>query len=158
MEKFSIPPDQDGYTVEDGIETISVALDGGLSRSRADIIGAAATVSVKWTLDPNNYLYIRSFYKGTTRSGAEPFLLDLLYNVPTLTECVCKFIPGTFKLIEQTGLTYVVAATLEVVSVEDDLDEMTSYALMMGIYGDESISFMNELGELVNIDLPAIDP
>jgi hypothetical protein len=112
MDVFPYPPDQDGYNVTDGPETISVDLDGGAPFVRRDQLGTYATVICQWTLGPVEFAAVRTFYKTTTVSGSLPFLIDLIVDSPALTRHKAYFKPSTFKLNSQSGLTYVVGATL----------------------------------------------
>ena len=110
-----IPPDQNGYAFTDGKEVLSVQLDGGASRYRKDILNANVNVTVQWTVDRDQYNFLRVFYKKRTESGSLPFMIDLYLDDPyTLTTHVAHFVPGTFGLKSQKGLSFVVGATLEV--------------------------------------------
>lgn len=154
MEKFVIPPLQETYSVTDGNEVISVILDGGLSRSRADILNAASTVQVSWNFDREEYRYFRAFFSVISRKTAEPFLIDLYMNAPELTEHEAKFIPGTVSLSGQRGLEFTVSATLEVKPNADDFEYELSLVVIIGVYGDEAPFFLNELEQLLNVQMP----
>lgn len=110
-----LPPDQSGYAAKFGHTVVSTALDGGASRYRADQQGASFTVDVHWTLDKRNYEYICAFYRTAIAFGSQPFLLPLyLDSTDLLVPYTVHFVPDTFGLISQTGQTFVVGATLEV--------------------------------------------
>jgi hypothetical protein len=113
LPKLYLTPDSNSYGVKDGKEVISVQLDGGASRFRRDVVGASSTISVKWTVDADGYRTLRDFYE-SIGNGAEPFLIDLIWEDADLTEHEAHIIPGTFKLDSQEGRTYVVSADLEV--------------------------------------------
>lgn len=113
LPKLFITPDSDSYSVVDGKEVLGVQLDGGAGRYRRDIVGASSTITVKWTTDAEGYLTLRDFYDSTGK-GANPFLIDLIWEAPELTEHQAHFIPGSFKLDGQEGRTYIVSAELEV--------------------------------------------
>lgn len=156
MEKFIIPPDQDGYSVTDGNETVSTILDGGLSRTRRDILGASSLVTTVWTLGREDYRYIRAFYRGVTGKGAEPFLIDLLLDFPTLTEHKAKFVVGSMALTQQDGLKFEVTAQLEVEPLPADDDFDRAYAMIYGVYGFEEWDLVyNQFNHLVNEVMPA---
>lgn len=116
LPKLAIPPDQDSYEAAPGSEVLSVKLDGGVSRSRRDFIGAAAGFRVQWTLTPTEYQYLDSFFKHI-KNGSLPFLIDLILDGPVMLEYTAKFVPGSYKLAKQSGLTYIVSAELEVASL-----------------------------------------
>lgn len=154
MDKFIIPPDQSGYSVTDGTETLSVSLDGGAARYRKDILNSSSQVSVQWTLSREQYDYFRVFYKLVTVSGALPFLLDLYVDESfELTEHECHFVPGTVGLKSQAGLTFVVGATLEIKPVpisESTIDQ----AAMYGLFGDQWATYEDLVDLIVNTYTP----
>lgn len=159
LTKCNLAPEKQGYTHQDGNEVISVALDGGLSRTRKDKINAAMTVSVQWSCDKITYNYMRSFYRGVTESGALPFLIDLLIDdACTLTEVEARFVPGTFRLASHSGINYIITATLEIKSPVGSgniaywLNEfnMNDYNAMF--YEDELNTVVNTI---LPVDLPA---
>ena len=83
LTKFAIAPNQSGYAVKDGKETLSVKLGGGASRYRRDVQNAASIVSVQWTMNKGEYRYFRAFYNSVTISGSTPFLIDLMEKLHT---------------------------------------------------------------------------
>lgn len=114
MEKFLIPPDEEGYSFSKGQEVIAIALKGGISSYRKDIKNASSRLSVQWTLDREGYKYFNLFFGLSINNGADPFLIDLLMDSYELTEHVVYFIPGTRKLAKTSGFTFIVEAELEV--------------------------------------------
>lgn len=108
-----LPPDQNSYQVQDGQTTIAVKLDGGGSRVRSDQLGAAFTITCQWTLNLKNFNYIRAFYRTSVNFGALPFFLALMLDSGGMQTYLCRFMPGTFNLVSQSGATWVVGATLE---------------------------------------------
>jgi hypothetical protein len=154
MYKLILPPDQSGYSVTDGSEVIRQQLDGGLGRYRADILNASREVNCQWTVGPDEYRYLRAFYN---TNKALAFSIDLYLDEPELTEHVAHFVPDSFSLSSQSGLTFVVNARLEVEPIDNsEYDE--SLILMVDTYGgfEEAIEFMNGLEKLTNYDLPKI--
>lgn len=157
LTKLTIPPDQSGYSVTDGTEVISVKLDGGASRFRRDVLNAASRVTVQWSVTPDNFRYLRAFYRSVTAQGSTPFLIDLLLDEPELTEHQAYFIPGTMRLQSQRGLQYVVAAELE---VAPDLPDSEYDAILVTLYNEyggseQALLMLNQLEQLTNVDLPA---
>lgn len=151
--KFNIPPDQNGYSVQDPDDVLSVKLDGGLSRTRKIIDNATSLVTVTWTLEVTDYEYLRNFY---LVNKALPFEIDLLLDTYVLTEHTCKFVPNTMKLTNQSGLTFVCSATLEVKPLVFDLAYIESQLMIVGEYGSEAaaIEIINQLNQLANVDFP----
>ena len=80
-----IPPDQASYSVTDGKEVVATQLDGGAARYRRDILGATSRVAVQWTIGPDSYRYLRSFYRAVTVGGSNPFNIGLLLDEPEIT-------------------------------------------------------------------------
>ena len=135
--KLGIPPDRTGYKVKQGNGAVAIQLDGGAPRVRGDKLGVVSTVDVQWTVNESDFDYLMAF----SRSGAGangvpctlPFLIDLvgIDNAEVGTYMVW-FVPNTFGLISQAGLTYIVGAQLWVVpntpSNADDLQTMGKYS------------------------------
>lgn len=113
-DKLLLPPDRAGYNFEDFSSVVSVRLDGGPSRTRADMLGGDPTVSVQWTLSRANFDVLLAFYQTNTVYGSAPFYLDLYLENSELAEYECHFVPGSFRLQSQRAHTFVVGATLEV--------------------------------------------
>lgn len=156
VQKLVLPPDQSGYAVTDGEEVLRQQLDGGRGRYRRDIINSSSMVNVQWSVGPENYQYLRSFYKVLSRTS-EPFKIDLYVDSPVLTEHDANFVPNTMRLLSQSGLTFVVGCQLEIMPI--DTEEFDNSLLeLVGIYGSpEQVQLiLNGLEKLVNVDLPGI--
>lgn len=148
-------PDSNGYRIIDGNEIVnSGPLEGGASRSRADVIGAAATCDVQWTCGPTRYTYIRAFFR-TLHKGADTFQINLIFEGALPELYTCKFVPATFGTVSQIGLTYVVGATLEVTPLIIDPAGDQSFVDVYGAYGDSYTYIFNALNQLVNVTFPA---
>lgn len=154
MTKFIIPPDNSAYSVTDGKEVVATQLDGGAARYRRDIIGATSTVAVSWILGRDEYLYLRSFYRGITGKGAVPFLIDLILDDYELTEHKAYFIPGSMQLTQQKGLTHWVSAQLEVVPNEDT--DKGDFAYIYNALGSSWKLWLDKLDVIVNKDWPEV--
>lgn len=114
MAKFPRPPDQDNFSVTRGASTISVQLHGGAPRVRKDQIGTYSRVSCQWTCGREEYTEIQDFFDITLDEGSLPFTIDLYMKTGMqLTEHKAFFVPGTFKLAEQRGHTFIVQAELD---------------------------------------------
>ncbi len=158
LTKFIIPPENSAYSVTDGKEVVATQLDGGASRYRRDILGATSTVNVSWILGPDEYKYLRSFYRALTLKGAKPFLIDLILDEPTFTEHKSYFIPGSMQLTAQKGLTYWISAQLEVAPAEIDYEAEADFAVIYSNFGANWETtfppFDDELNTLINIEIP----
>ena len=150
MNKLTYPPDQDGYTVKDGEEVLSVALDGGLPRFRKDILNSASELSVRWTLSQSGYRYLRAFYNTATFSGSIPFLVDLIIDAPELTEHTAYFIPKSMRLTNQKGLSYIVQASLVIEPQTVDHIFNSGFMVLFDAYGDDWASYLNPFEVLGN--------
>jgi hypothetical protein len=109
-----LPPDQASYAFTPVASSVATQLDGGASRFRADQLGAAIVFTVQWTLDAFNYAYLLAFFRTAITYGSDPFSLDLILDSGVPQTYTCHFMPGTFNLVSQSGNTYIVGATLEI--------------------------------------------
>jgi hypothetical protein len=123
LPKLTIPPDQDNYSVIEFENVVSVKLDGGSSRFRLDKTSSIGKATVQWTVNEENYRYLRDFYR-LTKNGALTFLIDLLYDTPYLTELEAKFVPDSFKLARQQGKSFTVTAELEIKPPPVDIEAL----------------------------------
>lgn len=127
---FSLPPDQAGYTTSDNLSVVSTQLDGGMSRSRADIAGASSLVNVQWTTDKDGFHYTRIFYRAVAKEGAVPFYIPLYLDFEDVRVYLATFVPGSLKLASTQGLSFVLTAQLEVQQIpydQSDLDFLEAY-------------------------------
>lgn len=154
MRTLILAPDQATYDVTDATQVVSVQLDGGMSRTRADIENGTSIVTAEWSIDPAQYQYLRAFYRTASQNASEPFNIDLILDQPGLTTHVATFVAGSMKLASQAGLTYVVTASLEVQPVVQNDDLNNSIMDMFESYGEYSYIVLNELEKFVNFELP----
>lgn len=158
MTKLKLAPDNSNYSVTDGREVLATQLSGGAARYRRDVIGAPSRVTVQWILDREEYRYLRAFYKVVTQSGSEPFLIDLILDVPELTEHTAYFIPESMALTGQKGLSHTVSAQLDVKPL--DMDETAAIDLVnvFNYFGPQWASSFppldDQLNTLMNISIP----
>lgn len=152
MYKLLLTPDADGYSSTDGQDWIRSELDGGVGRYRQDKIGASKSVSVKWTMNPAQYQYWRSFY-ATVGSGT--FLCDLLSEDGTgPAEHECNIIPGSVTLPTQVGFTYVQQAQLEVRPLPRDAAMDLEIMLIFEASGGYPDSWFRALERLTTVSMP----
>lgn len=156
MQKFTIPPDKASYTMKDGQEVLSVQLQGGAARYRRDIANPTARVTANWTMGMDGYLYIRSFFRAAIDNGASPFLMDLILDLPTLTEHKCYFVPNTLTLNSQSGLTYSVSVDLEVYPQNDPIPFAQDYVDVYNEFGNTFRYYEDVLDMLMNTAWPEV--
>lgn len=131
--KLLVQPEAGSYAIEFPDNVLSTKLDGGASRYRRDIVGGSHVIPVTFRLNPEDFNYLLAFYREEAKEGAEPFTIDLFVKEAGLTTCTAHFVKNTFKLSEQSGLTYVVTAQLEVElpydpdQSDDDSDLIDAY-------------------------------
>lgn len=136
MRKLELIPDREGYAVEHPDVVIHTQLSGGMGRYRQDKLGATYQVTAQWTLDPLEYASMVSFYQNITKQGVLPFLIDLVIEDSKLEEYAARFVPLSFRLLEQSGLMYKVGATLTVTPNYKRLDPNADAAgVLLDIYG-----------------------
>lgn len=113
--KLLVRPESSSYNLTFGTEALRTELDGGRGRYRADILGASTMLEgIEWKLDPDKYNYFMAFYRTETKRASLPFTMDLLVDNSELVTCDCNFVPGSVRLSQQSGITYIVSASIEV--------------------------------------------
>lgn len=158
LTKLILRPDNSSYSVTDGKEVVSTALDGGAGRYRRDILGATSSVNVQWVCDREDYHYIRAFYRSLLGKGAKPFLIDLVLDDPLPVEHKAYFVPGSMTLTSQRGLSYIVQAQLEVEPAEIDDVYETFFAAVYSNFGPDwrntFPAFEDSFNVMVNTTIP----
>ena len=111
---YTLPftPDAEGYSFTEDSGVISVTLDGGFPRIRADRAGSVITLSVQWTLTPPEYAEFRQFYEETLLFGSIPFIVQLVIKDNALQPYTVVMDPGSFKVSGSASWRYVVSCTL----------------------------------------------
>lgn len=154
MMKLALSPEASTYSAKPGAETISVALEGGSSRFRRDILGAAAEINCEWRLNEIEHQYFMAFYRSATRHGSLPFAIDLMLDSPWLQEYIAHFVPGSLELAGVAGEARIMRAVLEVLPLAEDEALDGAIVAIYGIYGDQMNDFFADLAELVNVTMP----
>jgi len=156
METFIIPPDQNSYSFSDFPECISVELEGGAPKIRKDIANSFFRLNVQWSLNQDQYNYIRYFYRYVLNSGALPFFLDLYVDDPfELKTHQCQIVPGSFGLANQKGNLFVVKAVLYVKPIEMDQDNQ-EFGVVYAIFGENYLIWCDYLNIFINVTIPEI--
>jgi hypothetical protein len=123
LPELAIPPDSSGFSDQPSDGIVEIQLDGGAPRQRADKIGNLDVVSVRWSVGPNGYNYLRAFYRAVALppNGPTPFILKMPIDTSDPSEeHQCVFQANSFKLASQQGLQWVVQATLYVLPTTVD--------------------------------------
>ena len=136
--KLQVQPESSSYNLNFGQEALRTELEGGLGRYRQDIVGASTKLQgIQFRCDPEQYEYLLAFWRNETKRGAEPFEMDLYLDNADLVECVCHFM-SPITLSQQSGLTFVVSADIEVTrafdpdEATDDVATIAAYNLKVG--------------------------
>lgn len=112
MLKLLLVPDQTNYSASSSVDVVMSKVDGGQPRYRRDVLDAPITVELQFTMDPQEYQYLRAFYNYINK-GADAFLMDLLIETPALREYAVNIKPGSWKLASVKGHSFVVKFTVE---------------------------------------------
>lgn len=111
---LDLRPEQSGYSVNLQNSNIDLALEGGPSKKRGDVLFAPHTVTATWTLKTEEYSPFMGFFRTTLADGAIPFLLNLVTDIGLPTLHKCRTIGGIPRLTKQEGQAYYTSCTLEV--------------------------------------------
>lgn len=114
IEEIKVLPEQGSYSVGFAKNTISTKLDGGRSRFRLTKKKGVSFIDVNYNLNQEDYQYFWAFFNNSTNKGASPFRSYLYMYSADLTLHLCRFVPGSVKLLSQRGNSFVVGARLEV--------------------------------------------
>lgn len=114
LETLPFVPEKASYNYSKTSDVISVQLDGGLSRSRRDIIDNAAYIDCEWFFDSLEFDYFMLFHKVVAGRGAISFQIHLLLDKPELETFTAKFVPNSIQVSEPSSQSYRVTAQLEV--------------------------------------------
>lgn len=151
LPRLLLLPEQNGYSYASPRDVIGIALDGGLSRTRRDIVGSAAIVSVTWFLDLEGYQYLKAFYNGACNRGTSPFTMELLLDQPYLELYTCRFLPNSFQMDKPNGFSRTASARLEVTPIEDAAMDEILYILYEMFYPCPVEDIFSPLSELMNV-------
>lgn len=119
MDTLNLQPDSANYAIAPNGDAISVQLDGGAGAYRLDKLDSAAFVTLTWTTDGDGYNYLMAFWRYSTKKGSLPFLISLVLDYKDAQNYTAYFQKGTFGLQSNSGDTYVIGATLEVIPATD---------------------------------------
>lgn len=147
-------PTEAGYSVRENTgEFLQVTLDGGVPKTRRNIVGAWKAVDCRWIFDVVQLRAFEELYYYFSATGG-PFEIPLVLSGP-LKEYKAVFTPRSKKISNPRGHYYEVTATILV--EPNDFDESTiSKWMLIDEYGslEEAEEVLNLLEKLVNVDLP----
>lgn len=145
-----VPEESYTATFGDGIFRAEVA--SGASRQRLDQIGAPWIVDIALYLDPEDYAYFGSFWRGAIGNGALSFLIDLRLDDSGMREYTAKFIKGSASMSPR-GPNGIVQGQLEVKQIRPNTEFDEAVVMLRRLYGNRSDIVLNKLAILVNEDL-----
>lgn len=112
MNKIELLADASGYSVGDDSGVDESGVPGPALRMRRDKLNNAAEVTVQWTVNSEEYAYLRSVYRYSESNGNPPFLIDLIIHSDVPEEYEAKFARDGLSLLEVSGDTFVVQAQI----------------------------------------------
>lgn len=107
-------PEQGGYRVRRGNDSIAIRLDGGPARVRRDSLGTPHQVSVTFMCTEEEYTGLIGFCRERAQSRTRFFRIPLLIDVPVAVNYRARILDEPEALESTRGLTFLVGATLEV--------------------------------------------
>ena len=152
--KLHLVPVQATYAASIGNDIIRAELDGGSGRYRRDIIGATATVSVRWQCNGLAFQYLQAFYRTTINNGADPFFIDLILDGPEIREYKAHFLPGSLMIASTQGFQYIITANLEAEPLPVDEEYDNALVAAFEAFGRDAVNAGEELDEFTNEHLP----
>tara|TARA_R110002096_G_scaffold236038_2_gene426410 strand:- start:3545 stop:4021 length:477 start_codon:yes stop_codon:yes gene_type:complete len=136
------------YSKSDGIVTIT--LDGGLSKSRKDVIGNASIVSCEWVLNTTQFEEFMLFYNIIAQKGVRPFKAALILDKPSAETFDARFVPDTLVSSAPNELQNYVSASLEVVPVE--LTDQQYADFIKAQYPNSYVTMFNDLAAIIGFN------
>lgn len=121
MLKLLLRPDEQSYTVDEASVALQTDVKGGPNRYRRDVLNQTIKVTVQFTVNPEEYQYLRSFYN-VVNKGVDPFMIDLLVETSELRTHIANIVPGTWRLSKVVGFSFTVRFTLDVQPNDEGID------------------------------------
>jgi len=123
-------PETTSYSTTPSSGIVTVKLDGGLSKSRLDVLGSSSIVSCSWLLTTEEFSQLMAFYHVVGAKGSRVFIADLvIYG--TLQQVECRFVADSLRINSPSFSAVGVSAELEVLEGLLDFTQYYNY----GDYG-----------------------
>lgn len=149
MAKLNIPIERTNYRVEYGDTVRRSNLDGGFSKQRTDIIGAAFVVTANWILNREQHLYLNAFWETDLDFGSRAFTVDMILNHPLPKEYSAIFIEP-LELVSQSGLSYRMASKLEALAPQPN--HTLNQAIIDAYNADPNADLLNIVDNTANVE------
>lgn len=124
-------PEQDGYRLRRGAESVSIRLDGGRSRVRRDILGASHEATCTFLLDSSEYVAFEGFFREQLDARTALFRLPLLIDTPVAVNHLVRVLDDPEELASTRGHAHTVQVRLEVLP-----NPMKSHSLVCENFSD----------------------
>lgn len=131
----SLPtPEQDGYRLRRGKETVTIRLDGGQSRVRRDVLGASHEVTCTFNLDQDEYTTFEGFFRERVQARSRLFRIPLLIDVPVAVNYLARVLDDPEELSATRGYAHTAQVRLEVIP-----NPIKSFGILMQSISDERV-------------------
>lgn len=151
---LSFVPERAQYAATDSVQVNTKQVDGGLPRTRRDIVGSTTQVQCQWILSSADYETLYAFYLARITSLADfSFNASLILDNPEIETFLCTFMPGTWQLLTDSFDTKTVQAMLEASPLTVDPIYNNSFIDVYGTYLEGSAPFISRLTQFANVDL-----
>jgi hypothetical protein len=116
MAHLALKPDQSGYSIRDSDDYVMIEVDGGLPRTRRDLVDGTRLATLTWITDSIGYTYLKNFEIQNLANDCEPFTIDLYVDDGILETVTALLVPRTLRLASKQGDMFTVSAQLEVLA------------------------------------------
>lgn len=114
INSFINPPDQSQYNFKPGKTLVVEQLEGGHPRIRRDNLNASHYITCTYSCTPPQYTYLSGFFRERIQGFAQPFIAQLLIDIPYVLSYLCKLLEEP-ELVTQQGLLYVIQTKYAVI-------------------------------------------
>lgn len=139
---LSFLPERSGYAYNNNSGLLTVEVEGGLSKSRADFVGGGNIVDVTYQLTADEYEFFMIFYNTIAEKGAAEIVAPLILDGRSVEEYTCKFVPNSVQMSEPNGSRYIVNCQLEVQNSETGTRKADFYYLRETLQPNTTWSYL----------------
>jgi len=143
-------PEQSSYAYNKSDGIVTVTLDGGLSKSRKDVIGNASVINCEWVLNTTQFKEFMLFFNIIAQKGVRSFKAALILDKPVAETFDAKFVPGTLTSSAPNELQNYVSANLEVVPIELTDQEYADF--IKDQYPNSYVTMFNDLAAIIGFN------